>query len=59
MLHRILALALVLNTGLAVSAADWPQFRGPNGSGVSTEQNLPTQFTEKEGVRWKAELPAR
>ncbi len=59
MLHRILALALVLNTGHAVCAADWPQFRGPNGSGVSSEQNLPTQFTEKEGVRWKAELPAR
>lgn len=40
-------------------AADWPQFRGPNGSAVSTETGLPVGFTEKEGLRWKAELPGR
>jgi outer membrane protein assembly factor BamB len=39
--------------------ADWPQFRGPNGSGVSTEENLPVAFTKTEGLRWKVELPAR
>jgi len=40
-------------------AADWPQFRGPGGNAVSDEKELPVQFTEKEGVRWKAELPGR
>jgi outer membrane protein assembly factor BamB len=40
-------------------AADWPQFRGPNGSGVSAEKNLPIVFTKTEGVRWKVDLPAR
>jgi outer membrane protein assembly factor BamB len=40
-------------------ATDWPQFRGPNGAGVSDEKNLPVAFTETDGVRWKAKLPAR
>lgn len=40
-------------------AADWPQFRGPNSAGVSDEKDLPVAFTDKEGIRWKAELPAR
>ena len=40
-------------------ASDWPQFRGPNGAGVSDEKNLPVAFTATDGVRWKAELPHR
>ena len=45
--------------GSPAAAADWPQFRGPNGAAVSTETGLPIGFTEKEGLRWKAELPGR
>ena len=32
-------------------AADWPQFRGPNASGVAPDSTLPVKFsaTEKEG----------
>ncbi len=40
-------------------AADWPQFRGPNSAGISDEKDLPTGFTEKDGIKWKAKLPAR
>lgn len=42
-------------------AADWPQFRGPDGSGVSDDTGLPTTWDVKAGtnVRWRAELPAR
>jgi outer membrane protein assembly factor BamB len=40
-------------------AADWPQFRGANGTGVSAEKNLPVGFTDKDGVRWKSEIPGR
>ena len=32
--------ALSLIAGLA-AAGDWPQFRGPDGSGVAEEKNLP------------------
>jgi outer membrane protein assembly factor BamB len=54
----ILGGVLLLTTALA-PGADWPQFRGPSGAGVSAEKGLPTGFNEKEGVRWKAPLPAR
>src|SRR5262249_39643212 len=44
---------------LAASAADWPQFRGPNGTAPSDETGLPVRWTTTENVRWKAELPGR
>lgn len=38
-------------------AADWPQFRGPNCSGISTETApLPAKFSATENVRWSAEV---
>src|SRR4051794_16509266 len=39
--------------------ADWPQFRGPDGSGVADETGLPVTWSATENVRWKAELPGR
>ncbi len=39
-------------------ASDWARFRGPNGSGVSTDrQELPVKWSETENLKWKAELP--
>ena len=38
------------------AAEDWPQFRGPNATGVSTSKNLPTTFSDTENVLWKADL---
>jgi outer membrane protein assembly factor BamB len=36
---------------------DWPQFRGPNCSGISTSaEALPTKFSATEGVRWSAKI---
>jgi outer membrane protein assembly factor BamB len=44
---------------LALSGADWPQFRGPNASGLcSTCGQLPTEFGPEKNVLWKTELPA-
>lgn len=57
-MNRI-ALASVLVCSSVASAADWSQFRGPSALGVSDEKGLPTGFSETEGVRWKAPLPAR
>ena len=39
------------------AAADWPQFRGPNASGVSTEDKpLPTEFSLEQNLRWSVKL---
>src|SRR5262249_55327852 len=45
--------------GLAASGrgSDWPQFRGPDGNGGSTEPNLPPGWGAKQNFAWKAELP--
>ncbi|MEZ6129219.1 MAG: PQQ-binding-like beta-propeller repeat protein [Planctomycetaceae bacterium] len=38
-------------------AADWPQFRGPNCTGVSTETApLPVTFSDTENVKWTVKL---
>lgn len=38
--------------------AQWPQFRGPNGSGVSQEEKrLPLHFGPGKNMVWKAALP--
>lgn len=40
-----------------VSAADWPQFRGPNRDGVSTDTNVPLIWSATENLKWKLDLP--
>jgi outer membrane protein assembly factor BamB len=40
-------------------AGDWPQFRGPNGTGVSAETGIPTEWGRENNIRWKADLPGR
>jgi outer membrane protein assembly factor BamB len=40
-----------------LSAADWPQFRGPNSSGVSdVAAALPTEFSPEKNVRWSKDV---
>lgn len=40
------------------SAADnWPQWRGPLGTGVAADGDYPTKFAADEGLAWKVELP--
>jgi outer membrane protein assembly factor BamB len=36
---------------------DWPQFRGPNGSGISTAKEIPTRWDANKNVAWKVKLP--
>ena len=52
---RLAILSLVVLTS-ASSAGDWPRFRGPNGSGVSDDKNIPVQWTPKD-VAWKVPIP--
>jgi outer membrane protein assembly factor BamB len=40
-----------------LTAADWPQFRGPDGLGISDDKDVPTTWSASENVVWKTELP--
>lgn len=49
--------ACVLMYGMTASADNWPQWRGPQGTGVVDEGGLPIVWNEGRSVRWKCELP--
>ena len=51
-----LALILVYCTGGSMAAADWPQWRGPSGTGTTTETGLPVKWSATENVAWKAPI---
>jgi outer membrane protein assembly factor BamB len=50
------AAALVVMVVAGVSAADWPQWRGPHGTGVSDDRNLPVRWSATDNVAWRADL---
>jgi outer membrane protein assembly factor BamB len=53
--------ALFLSTlaTAAVSAENWPQWRGPSANGLSAEKGLPSTWTKDENVTWKLAMPDR
>jgi outer membrane protein assembly factor BamB len=56
MISLRLGLILALASIGTVTAADWPQWRGPAGNGIADEKNLPERWSATENVTWKATL---
>lgn len=52
------ALAATLLAASAASAADWPHWRGPQGTGASPELGLPHKWSATENVAWSVDLPS-
>ena len=49
-------LGITVNASLA--AADWPRFRGPDGSGIAAaDTKPPTTWSDSQNVKWKISLP--
>jgi outer membrane protein assembly factor BamB len=48
---------LILLACLAL-AADWPRFRGPNGSGATTDA-IATTWSASENIAWKVAVPGK
>ena len=60
-MHRIGIFICVYGLALGLSstmAADWPRFRGPNGTGIADAKNFPEKWTDKN-ILWKIELPGK
>ncbi|HEX2442958.1 MAG TPA: PQQ-binding-like beta-propeller repeat protein [Vicinamibacterales bacterium] len=51
--------AALLVADSAVSAENWPQFRGPDGRGVSSESAVPLEWSPDKNIAWKAQIPGR
>src|SRR5262245_22636408 len=55
---RRTARMLILSVCLSLTmGADWQQFRGPDGQGISDEKGLPTQWSAEKDIAWRVKLP--
>ena len=59
MTRTLLALIAVSLAAVSLLAADWPQFRGPHGNGVSDETDVPATLDAAKSVAWTVDLPGR
>jgi outer membrane protein assembly factor BamB len=46
-------------TDAAPKGNNWSQWRGPEGSGVSTEINLPAEWSPEKNIKWKTKITGR
>jgi outer membrane protein assembly factor BamB len=64
-----IALTIIIGISMAVAglssfarsaaAGNWPQWRGPDGSGISSEKNLPAEWTPTKNIKWKTPIDGR
>jgi len=50
-------IVIILIMSAPVSAADWPQWRGPFFNGSTDEKNIPRSWSQTEGIAWVSPLP--
>ncbi len=51
--------AVVCCAATSLGAGDWPGWRGPDGTGVSSETGLTLQWDAERNVAWKTAIPGR
>ncbi|HSF99806.1 MAG TPA: PQQ-binding-like beta-propeller repeat protein [Vicinamibacterales bacterium] len=56
MRHVCLTAVVSVALSLALSAQQWPQWRGPDGSGVVRDGRLPLSWSDSAGVAWRVKL---
>ena len=56
---KTLVVACVILSAAIASAQDvsWPQFRGPDGQGHSSERGVPLEWSETRNIAWKTPIP--
>lgn len=57
-IRTMTALFLIVAFASTTFADHWPNFRGPDGRGLSDVQTIPTKITEDD-FNWKVELPGK
>ncbi len=56
MKHFLASVLMLIVTSFAY-AENWPAWRGLDGTGISSERNLPVRWSASDNVRWKFPLP--
>lgn len=58
MIRPLLCILSLVFAVASADAQDWPQFRGPEGSGVAANaDSIPTQWSPNANLAWKTEMP--
>jgi outer membrane protein assembly factor BamB len=55
----LISIIALISTTTASFAANWPQWRGPSGSGISNEKNLPVEWSSTKNIKWKTPIAGR
>lgn len=55
--RSLFAILLALAGSNTSLAEDWPQWRGPLGTGISKEVHAPLEWSAKKNVAWEVQLP--
>ena len=55
---RVMLGVCVVLMGRAYAEENWPQWRGPQQTGVADASNLPATWSETENIIWKTPLPS-
>lgn len=58
-LHVIACLLALVAARVVIAAADWPEFRGPTGQGLSEAKNVPVEWDESKNVAWKVPVKGK
>lgn len=61
-MRRVMALSILMillpvSTGWA--GDDWPQFRGPQGNGISDATDLPQTWSDHQNIKWKTDVQGK
>ena len=57
---RVLLSFALAAASVSLSADNnWPQWRGPDGLGISTANGFPTEWAPDKNIAWKTEIPGR
>lgn len=56
-IRSLLIIAVLVGLTWPAGAANWPRFRGPNGTGIAADKDIPVQWSEGNGILWKVPLP--
>jgi outer membrane protein assembly factor BamB len=62
MIQKVMVLAVAAGLGIASinparAAEPWPRFRGPNGTGVANDKDVPVRWSKASGLLWKTPVP--
>ena len=58
-MRRVLLTCTAVIAAAVFCGADWLQFRGAGGAGVSRDEAPPAKWSESENIAWTADLPGR